>query len=226
MKRQPIVMTAVLLLASLVVVSTARADDTPERLNAAAETLQALEKIPETDKGIPQDLINKAHCIVVVPSLKSAALGVGGEYGRGFVTCRRGPGWTAPAAVKVEGGSFGFQIGGSETEVVMLVMNEKGMQRLLSTKFTLGGDATIAAGPVGRSAAAKTDAAMTAEILSYSRSRGLFAGVSLSGATLREDDSANKDMYGKEVTNREILSGKAKAPAVARTFMSALPNKL
>jgi SH3 domain-containing YSC84-like protein 1 len=225
MKRQPIAIPAGLLLASLVVVSTAWAD-TPERLNAAAETLQALEKIPEADKGIPQDLINKAHCIIVVPSLKGAALGVGAEYGRGFVTCRRGPGWTAPAAVKMEGGSFGFQIGGSETEVVMLVMNEKGMQRLLSTKFTLGGDATIAAGPVGRSAAAKTDAAMTAEILSYSRARGLFAGVSLKGATLREDDSVNKDMYGKALTNREILSGKTKAPAIAATFMSALPNKL
>lgn len=223
MKRQSTAITAGLLLTSLLVVSTAWAD-TPERLNAGAETLQALEKIPEADKGIPQDLIKKAHCIVVVPSLKGAALGVGGEYGRGFVSCRQRAGWTAPAAVKVEGGSFGFQIGGSETEVVMLVMNEKGMQRLLSNKFTLGADATIAAGPVGRSAAAKTDAAMTAEILSYSRSRGLFAGVSLSGATLREDDSANKDMYGKALTNREILSGKTKPPAVARTFMSALPK--
>jgi lipid-binding SYLF domain-containing protein len=221
MKRQSIAITAGLLLTSLLVVSTARAD-TPERLNAAAETLQELAKIPEAEKGIPHDLIKKAQCIVVVPSLKGAALGVGGQYGRGFVSCRHGAGWTAPAAVKVEGGSFGFQIGGSETEVVMLVMNEKGMQRLLSNKFTLGADATIAAGPVGRSAAAKTDAAMTAEILSYSRSRGLFAGVSLSGATLREDDSSNKDMYGKALTNREILSGKTESPAVAKAFKSAL----
>jgi SH3 domain-containing YSC84-like protein 1 len=221
MKRQTRVTTVGLLLASLVVVSTVWAD-TPERLNGAAETLQALAKIPEAEKGIPQDLIKKAQCIVVVPSLKGAALGVGGQYGRGFVSCRHGAGWTAPAAVRVEGGSFGFQIGGSETEVVMLVMNEKGMQRLLSNKFTLGADATIAAGPVGRSAAAKTDAAMTAEILSYSRSRGLFAGVSLSGATLREDDSANKDMYGKALTNREILSGKIETPAVAKTFKNAL----
>jgi SH3 domain-containing YSC84-like protein 1 len=212
MKRQPIAVTAGLL-ASLLVMSTAWAD-TPERLNGAAETLQALAEIPEAEKGIPHDLIKKAQCIVVVPSLKGAALGIGGQYGRGFVSCRHGKGWTAPAAIKVEGGSFGFQIGGSETEVVMLVMNEKGMQRLLSTKF--------AAGPVGRSAAAKTDAAMTAEILSYSRSRGLFAGVSLSGATLREDDSANKDMYGKALTNREILSGKTETPAVAKTFRSAL----
>jgi SH3 domain-containing YSC84-like protein 1 len=220
MKRQPI-LNAGLLLASLLVASTAWAD-TPERLDGAAETLKALANIPEAEKGIPQDLIKKARCLVVVPSLKGAALGVGGQYGRGFVSCRQGAGWTAPAAIRVEGGSFGFQIGGSETEVVMLVMNEKGMQRLLSTKFMLGADATIAAGPVGRSAAAKTDAAMTAEILSYSRSRGLFAGVSLSGATLREDDSANKDMYGKALTNRQILGGKTESPAAAKTFMSAL----
>ena len=184
MKRQFIATTAGVVLASLVAVSVAWAG-TPERLTAAADTVQSLLKIPKTDKGIPQDLIKKAQCLVVVPSLKSAALGVGGEYGRGFVSCRQGGGWTAPAAVKVEGGSFGFQIGGSETEVVMLVMNEKGMQRLLSDKFTLGGDASIAAGPVGRAAEAKTDAAMTAEILSYSRSRGLFAGVSLSGDLAR-----------------------------------------
>ncbi len=221
MKRQFIAVTAGVALASLVVVSVAWAD-TAERLTAAAETVQSLMKIPEADKGIPQDLIKKAQCLVVVPSLKSAALGVGGEYGRGFVSCRQGGGWTAPAAVKVEGGSFGFQIGGSETEVVMLVMNEKGMRRLLSNKFTLGGDASIAAGPVGRAAEAKTDAAMTAEILSYSRARGLFAGVSLSGATLREDDSANKDLYGKELTNREILGGKVTPAASAKPFMSAL----
>ena len=221
MKRQVISATAGVALASLVAVSVAWAD-TAERLTAAADTVQSLLKIPEADKGIPQDLIKKAQCLVVVPSLKSAALGVGGEYGRGFVSCRQGGGWTAPAAVKVEGGSFGFQIGGSETEVVMLVMNEKGMHRLLSNKFTLGADATIAAGPVGRAAEAKTDAAMTAEILSYSRARGLFAGVSLSGATLREDDSANKDLYGKELTNREILGGKVAPAPSAKPFMSAL----
>ena len=221
MKRQFIATAAGVVLASLVAVPVAWAD-TPERLTAAADTVQSLLKIPETDKGIPQDLIKKAQCLVVVPSLKSAALGVGGEYGRGFVSCRQGGGWTAPAAVKVEGGSFGFQIGGSETEVVMLVMNEKGMRRLLSNKFTLGADASIAAGPVGRAAEAKTDAAMTAEILSYSRARGLFAGVSLSGATLREDDSANKDLYGKELTNREILNGKVTPAASAKPFMSAL----
>ena len=221
MTRQTILLTVGLAIASFVAGSDARAA-TNDRLTAAADTLQALGNIPEAEKGVPQDLLKKAQCVVVVPSLKSAALGVGGEYGRGFVSCRHGSGWTAPAAVKVEGGSFGFQIGGSETEVVMLVMNQKGMDRLLTNKFTLGADATVAAGPVGRSAEAKTDAAMTAEILSYSRSRGLFAGVSLSGATLREDDSANKDLYGKELTNREVLSGKREWPADARPLRDAL----
>jgi SH3 domain-containing YSC84-like protein 1 len=196
------------------------AADTPERLTAAAETVTALTATP--DKDIPVSLIKKARCIVVVPSLKSGAFIVGADYGRGFASCRTGSGWTAPAGVKVEGGSFGFQIGGKETEVVMLVMNDKGMQRLLSTKFTLGGDASIAAGPVGRAATAKTDAALTAEILSYSRARGVFAGVSLAGATLREDDSANKDMYGKELKNAEVLKGSMPPPAAASAFMDAL----
>ena len=194
--------------------------DTPGRLTAAAETLGAL--TASADKDIPVSLITKAKCIVVVPSLKSGAFIVGADYGRGFVSCRTGSGWSAPAGVKVEGGSFGFQIGGKETEVVMLVMNDKGMARLLTNKFTLGGDASIAAGPVGRSATAKTDAALTAEILSYSRARGVFAGVSLEGATLREDDSANKDMYGKEMKNAEVLKGGVAAPPSASAFMEAL----
>jgi SH3 domain-containing YSC84-like protein 1 len=198
------------------------AASTSERLSAAAESLTALANIPENEKGIPSDLLKKAECIVVVPSLKSAALGVGGEYGRGFASCRQGKGWTAPAAVKVEGGSFGFQIGGSETEVVMLVMNRQGMDKLLSTKFTLGGEVSVAAGPVGRTAEAKTDAAMKAEILSYSRSRGVFAGVSLQGATLREDESANRDLYGARRSNREILTGSIPAPQSAKPFVSAL----
>lgn len=194
--------------------------DTPDRLKDASETLASLTASP--DKDIPVSLIKKARCIVVVPSLKSGAFIVGADYGRGFASCRTASGWSAPAGVKVEGGSFGFQIGGKETEVVMLVMNDKGMQRLLSTKFTLGGDASIAAGPVGRAASAKTDAALTAEILSYSRARGVFAGVSLAGATLREDDSANKDMYGKELKNAEVLKGSAPSPPAASAFMAAL----
>jgi SH3 domain-containing YSC84-like protein 1 len=201
--------------------AVARAN-TPERIAAAAETMNSLSAAP--DKGIPADLLKKAECIVVVPSLKSGAFVVGADYGRGFASCRTGKGWSAPAGVKVEGGSFGFQIGGSETEVVMLVMNKKGMDRLLSTKFTLGGEAKVAAGPVGRAGEAKTDAAMTAEILSYSRARGVFAGVALTGATLREDDSANKDLYGKEIPNRTILTGAVEPPAGAQAFLSAIRN--
>lgn len=195
--------------------------DTPGRLAKAAETVHSLAS--GADRGIPADLLKKAECVVVVPSLKSGAFVVGGEYGRGFATCRTASGWSAPAGIKIESGSVGFQIGASETEVVMLVMNKKGMDRLLSTQFTLGGDATIAAGPVGRNATAKTDAAMTAEILSYSRSRGLFAGVSLEGGTLRQDDSANQDLYGKAVDNRTILTGGVLAPE-AKAFLAAIKN--
>lgn len=194
--------------------------DTPGRLADAAETVNSLSVAP--DKDIPADLLKKSQCIVVVPSMKKGAVVVGGEYGRGFASCRTANGWSAPAAVKVEGGSFGFQIGGAETEVVMLVMNKKGVDRLLSTKFTLGGEAKVAAGPVGRTGTAQTDAAMTAEILSYSRTRGVFAGVALSGATLREDDSANKDLYGKEMNNRTILTGGVESPAGANAFLSAI----
>ena len=194
--------------------------DTPSRLAAAVETLNSLSKA--ADSEIPADLLKKASCVVVIPSLKSGAFIVGGEYGRGFASCRTGAGWSAPAAVKVEAGSVGFQIGGSESEVVLLVMNQKGMDHLLSTKFTIGGDATAAAGPVGRNAQAKTDASMRAEILSYSRSRGVFAGVSLEGGTLREDDSANKDLYGKATPNRAILAGGVPPPDNAEAFISAI----
>ena len=161
------------------------AAEVQDRLEAAAESLKEVMDTP--DKSIPQDLLNRAQCIVIVPGLKKGAFIVGAKYGKGFVSCRRegGVGWSAPGSIRVEGGSFGFQIGGSETDAFMLVMNQKGMDRLLSTKFTLGGDASVAAGPVGRSTQAETDAALTAEILTWSRQRGAFLGVSLSGATLR-----------------------------------------
>lgn len=194
--------------------------DTPERLAAAAATVNELSAAP--DKSIPADLLKKAQCIVVVPSLKAGAVVVGAKYGRGFASCRTAGGWSAPAAVRIEGGSVGFQIGGTETEVVMLVMNKEGVNRLLSTKFTMGGEAKVAAGPVGRSTTAQTDAAMTAEILSWSRARGVFAGVALDGATLREDDDANKDLYGKTISNKEILSGGVPAPAGAGPFLAAV----
>ncbi|HYK59129.1 MAG TPA: lipid-binding SYLF domain-containing protein [Bryobacteraceae bacterium] len=196
--------------------------DTTKRLAAASDAFKDVMDIP--DKSIPQQLLDKAQCLVIVPDLKSGAFIVGAKYGKGFVSCRKkdGVGWSAPGSVRIEGGSFGFQIGGTETDVFMLIMNQKGVDRLLSTKFTLGGDATAAAGPVGRSTQAETDAAMTAEILTWSRARGLFAGVSLNGSTLREDEDWNREMYGKAVKNREIVTGDVKPPAAAAPLTELL----
>jgi len=192
-----------------------------DRLDASADTL--VDMMRAADKGIPQDLLNKAHCVVVVPGMKKAGFIFGAKYGRGFAACRRGgSGWSAPAAMRVEGGSVGFQIGASETDVVLLVMNDRGMKHLLADKFTIGGDATAAAGPIGRDATAQTDAMMNAEMLSYSRSRGLFAGISLEGATLRPDGDTDRELYGHEVGNREILTGDIKTPLVAEKFKHAL----
>src|SRR5271167_2597309 len=171
-----------------------------DRLDASADALTDMMRAD--DKGIPQDLLDKAHCVVIVPGMKKAGFIFGAKYGRGFATCRRagGSGWSAPAAMQVEGGSFGFQIGASETDVALLVMNDGGMKHLLSDKFTLGGEATVAAGPLGRDAAAQTDAEMHAEMLSYSRTRGLFAGISLEGATLAPDPETNRELYRREAT--------------------------
>jgi len=193
-----------------------------ERLDASAETITDM--MHASDKGIPHDLLDKARCVVVVPGMKKAGFIFGAKYGRGFAVCRRegGSGWSAPAAMQVEGGSFGFQIGASETDVVVLVMNQGGMKHLLSDKFTLGGDATVAAGPLGRDLSAQTDAMMNAEMLSYSRSRGLFAGISLEGASLAPDGETNRELYGHDTTNREILTGNFKTPAVAMKFERAL----
>jgi lipid-binding SYLF domain-containing protein len=162
--------------------------------------------------------------VVLVPGMKKGAFIVGAKFGRGFLSCRNtgGAGWTAPGAIRVEGGSVGFQIGGSETDVIMLVMNERGAERLLKSKFTLGGDASVAAGPVGRDASAQTDAMMTAEILTWSRSRGVFAGVSLQGATLRQDIDVNTDLYGKAYENAQIVKSGLEAPEPAKKMMSLL----
>jgi len=198
------------------------ADTAAERLEESARIMREIMETP--DKGIPQDLLNKAYCVVVVPSLKKGAFVVGGQYGKGFTICRHGAGmgWGAPGAVKVEGGSVGFQIGGSATDVVMLIMNEHGMQQLDKDKFTLGGDASVAAGPVGRTATANTDAYMTAEILSWSRSKGLFAGISLSGATLRPDRDSNNELYGEKLDNKQILMTKKEPPEAARPLITEL----
>jgi lipid-binding SYLF domain-containing protein len=198
------------------------AADTPqERLRDANQVFSEIMATP--DKGIPEDLLEKADCIVIVPGLKQAAFGVGGKFGRGYVICRRAKaGWGAPAAVRVEGGSFGFQIGASSTDVIMLVMNERGMKRLMEDKFTLGGEATVAAGPVGRSTAANTDVQLTAEILSWSRSKGLFAGLALQGATLRGDEDVNNELYGAKLANKDILLTARKVPAEAQPLILAL----
>ncbi len=186
-----------------------------DRLAAAADVLTDMMRA--SDKGIPQDLMNKASCVVIVPNLKKAGFIVGAKYGRGFAMCRRasGTGWTAPASMRVEGGSFGLQIGGTEQDIILLVMSDSGMKHLLEDKFTLGGNASAAAGPVGRDASAETDAELHAEMLSYSRSRGLFGGLTLEGATLRPDVDANKELYGRDIDNKEILTGDVKAPAAA-----------
>jgi lipid-binding SYLF domain-containing protein len=197
------------------------ADTAKQRLEESAVVLKEILSAP--DQGIPRDLLDDAHCVVVIPGMKSAAFLVGGKYGRGFLVCRHArAGWGAPASVRMEGGSFGFQIGASETDVVMLVMNQRGMDKLLQSKFTLGGAAEVAAGPVGRSSTAQTDAKMTAKILSYSRSRGVFAGVSLQGATLRQDLDNNQELYGHRLTNKQIVMKGMRAPEGASQLLAVL----
>jgi len=195
---------------------------TNERLDDATALFSEIMGAP--DKSIPQDLLDKSPCIVLVPGLKKGALGFGGKFGRGYSICRKqsGEGWGPPAAIRVEGGSFGIQIGFSSSDVILLILNERGMQKLTNSKFTIGADATAAAGPVGRNATAQTDAYMSAEILSWSRSRGLFAGVSLDGATLRNDLDENKIMYGERWDSKQILGSGAKPPEAATKLIAEL----
>jgi lipid-binding SYLF domain-containing protein len=191
-----------------------------QRLDEAAAVFKEIMSTP--DRSIPQDLLDNAHCIVIVPGLKKGAFIIGAKYGKGYLSCRKhGAGWSAPGTVRVEGGSVGFQIGGSESDVIMLVMNERGAAKLLSSKFTLGGEGEVAAGPVGREATAQTDAMMRAEILSWSRARGVFAGISLQGATLRQDLDDNAVIYGKKLPNKEIVAGVA-IPKAAEGLISLL----
>jgi len=216
-------MKSVVLLAGLCAsAASLMAATAQERLKDATEVFQSVMNTP--DKGIPQELLEKAQCVVIVPSLKKGGFVVGAEYGKGFVTCRNtsGAGWGAPAAIKIEGGSFGFQIGAEGVEVIMLVMNKRGMDQLSKSKFTLGADASIAAGPVGRASSAQTDAYMAAEILSWSRSKGLFGGVALKGATLRSDEDANRELYGKKLSTRDILTAHMEPPAAASGLIAAL----
>ena len=198
-------------------------DDEPaKRLDEAAAVFSEIMAAP--DKGIPQDLLEKAHCIVIVPDLKTGAFIVGGKYGKGYLSCRNkaGTGWSAPGTVRIEGGSVGFQIGGSSTDLIMLVMSERGSDKLLESKFTLGAEGSVAAGPVGRTATAQTDAQMHADILSWSRSQGLFAGVALEGATLREDLDDNATLYGKKLENSEIVTKGVRPPKAAAKLLELL----
>jgi lipid-binding SYLF domain-containing protein len=198
------------------------ADTAKDRLEASATVFSEIMGTP--DKGIPQDLLNMAQCAVIVPGMKKAAFVVGGQYGKGFAICRKagGAGWGAPGAVRIEGGSFGLQIGGSSTDVVMLVMNAGGMEKLLGDKFTLGADASVAAGPVGRTAAADTDVKMTAEILAWSRAKGVFAGIALKGATLRNDLDSNEELYGSKLDNRQVLNGGQAPPPAAQKLVAVM----
>ena len=215
------------LAASLILSSTAIFADTAQNnLSEAASVFSEIMATP--DKGIPQDLLEKAQCVMIVPGLKKAAFVVGGEYGRGFVTCRNrsGRGWGLPAAVRMEGGSFGFQIGGSSTDLIMLVMNQRGMNKLLNDKFTLGADASVAAGPVGRTANANTDVTMSAEILAWSRSRGAFAGVALNGTIVERDRAEAMRLYGRPWSNREIIRGGVAIPDAARVLTTELSRDI
>jgi len=208
---------------TLALVPLLAADTEPaKRLSESATMLSEIMATP--DKGIPEELLEKAHCIVLVPDLKTAAFVVGGKYGKGYLSCRSKTraGWSAPGTVRIEGGSVGFQIGGSETDLIMLVMSEKGADKLLSSKFTLGAEGSVAAGPVGRTATAQTDTQMHADILSWSRSQGLFAGVALEGATLRQDLDDNATLYGKPLENRAIVTTGVPAPKAAATLIALL----
>jgi len=219
MRRIVIVMSlaAVALAPLRAAVSTAE----KRRIEDAATVLTEISAVPE--KGVPQDLWNKAACVMVVPSLKKAAFVFGGEYGKGLMSCRHGNDWSAPLFMRLEKGSWGLQIGAQTIDLVLLVMNKSGAERLLANKVSLGAELSVAAGPVGRDARAATDANVTAEILSYSRTQGLFAGINLSGGVLRGDTDDNKDLYGVNVNAREVLLGDTvPMPVVAEPLLKAL----
>ncbi len=224
MKRLVVVLTSVLLLVAAPLLAAKNNEKEQERVKDAGEVLKEIINIPD---DIPKDLFDRAECVIVLPSVKKLAIGIGGSYGRGVMSCRTGEHytgpWSAPAMYALEGGNIGFQLGGQATDFVLLVMNPHGARSLLRTKVKLGADAAAAAGPKGRDAAAATDVAMRAEILSYSRSRGLFAGVSLEGSTLRQDNGANEKLYGRKITAREIVrEHRVGVPASGQQLVSLL----
>jgi SH3 domain-containing YSC84-like protein 1 len=216
MLKRLLTVTTLGLLVALTAVASDREDDV-KRTEKAAQVFREIMNTP--DKGIPRDLLKSAKCIAIIPGDVKFAFIFGGNYGRGLATCRTGHGWSAPMFLAVEGGSVGYQIGGSSTDLVMLFMNDHALQSLLGDKFKLGADASVAAGPVGRSSAAATDVRLNAEILSYSRAKGLFAGVALDGAVVQADKSGDKAMYGENVDRHDILNGKVAVPASARPLL-------
>jgi lipid-binding SYLF domain-containing protein len=211
-----LVVTVLVVLVTITAVASDREDDV-KRTHRATQLFRDIMNAP--DRGIPHDLLESAKCIAIIPGEVKFAFIFGGNYGRGVATCRTGHGWSAPMFVAIDGGSVGYQIGGSSTDLVMLFMNDHALQSLLSDKFKLGADASVAAGPVGRNATAATDLKLGAEILSYSRTKGVFAGVSLDGAVVQADKSGDKAMYGNDVDRHEILSGKVAVPASARPLL-------
>ena len=219
MMKRILAVTILIAIASLTAVASDREDDV-NRTQKAAQVFKEIMNTP--DQGIPSDLLESAKCIAIIPGDKKFAFIFGGSYGRGLATCRTEHGWSAPMFVAIDGGSVGYQIGGSSTDIVMLFMNDHALQSLMSDKFKLGADASVAAGPVGRNAAAGTDLKLNAEILSYSRSKGIFAGVSLDGAVMQADKSGDKAMYGDDVNRHEILDGKVAVPASARELVEEL----
>ncbi len=215
------VMSFVALAGTYALAGSAR-EDTVARLQSSVEVLHAIMATP--DKGIPEEVLSDAKCILVVPDLIKGGFILGGKHGRGVATCRTAAGWSAPAFVSVGGGSAGFQIGVEGVDLVMLVMNDQGFQHLLSSKFELTGEGSVAAGPVGRHASAGTDWKMNTEVLTYSRSKGVFAGVTLEGAVVEQDDDSTRAIYGKPMMFRSILSGKVSTPRSADAFMKAVSD--
>jgi lipid-binding SYLF domain-containing protein len=217
MKMMVLVCLAEVLIAASFAAETSKA---VQRVQSAASVLNEIEGAP--DQGIPQEILGSADCVAVVPSMLKGGFIVAARYGRGVASCRTAKGWSTPAFFAIEGGSFGFQLGGQAVDLVMLVMNNHGMDNLLSSKFQLGVDASVAAGPVGRHAAADTDWKMRAEVLTYSRARGVFAGVSLAGAHIRQDKDSTRDFYGRMVPFKTSLTGEIEAPHTAYSFLDSL----
>jgi len=219
---KPLLLTLIVALCSWLYAADepAKESKAADRVQAAADVLNAIQSAP--DSGVPNEILSRADCVAVVPFMLKGGFVVGGKYGRGLASCRTPKGWSTPAFFTVKGGSFGFQIGGQAVDLVMLIMNNEGMQRLLSSQFALGADASVAAGPVGRHAEGNTDWKMRAQVLTYSRARGVFAGVSLNGAVVKQDKDSTRDFYGHMVTFKAALTGEVDPPAAANPFLSSL----